>query len=159
MSNPCIEELESIRDFFNRGTAWLTETDAQCTPAEGTYTATEQIAHVAQTVDWFVEGGFGSGFRMDFEVMNTELREVENLAAARQWFEDAMQRALASFGQASPEQLAETLPADCIMGPVPKAHLLSAISDHTAHHRGALTVYARVCGKVAAMPYMDMPEG
>jgi len=26
--------------------------------------------------------------------------------------------------------------------------------EHTAHHRGALTVYSRVLGKVPAMPYM-----
>ncbi len=29
-------------------------------------------------------------------------------------------------------------------------------SSHTAHHRGALAVYARLLGKVPAMPYMDM---
>ena len=33
--------------------------------------------------------------------------------------------------------------------------VVSAITDHTAHHRGALTVYARVSGLVPPMPYMD----
>ena len=33
--------------------------------------------------------------------------------------------------------------------------IASAITDHTAHHRGALTVYARVSGLVPPMPYMD----
>ena len=33
--------------------------------------------------------------------------------------------------------------------------IISTITDHTAHHRGALTVYARVSGLVPPMPYMD----
>ena len=33
--------------------------------------------------------------------------------------------------------------------------IFSGITDHTAHHRGALTVYARVQGIVPPMPYMD----
>ncbi len=158
MSNPCIEQLESIRDFFNRGTSWLTAADEAFAPSEGTYTAAQQVAHVAQTVDWFVAGGFGSGFRMDFDVMDQEIKRSTDLAAARNWFETAMDQAVAAFGTATPEQLAEPLDANSIMGPVPKSHLLSAINDHTAHHRGALTVYARLCGHVPVMPYMDMPE-
>jgi uncharacterized damage-inducible protein DinB len=33
--------------------------------------------------------------------------------------------------------------------------IFRAITDHTAHHRGALTVYARTQGIVPPMPYMD----
>ena len=35
----------------------------------------------------------------------------------------------------------------------PRAAVVGPIVDHTAHHRGALTVYARLLGKVAPMPY------
>jgi len=38
----------------------------------------------------------------------------------------------------------------------PRLVVIGAISDHTAHHRGALTVYARLLGKEPKMPYMDM---
>lgn len=38
-----------------------------------------------------------------------------------------------------------------LSGPV--HHVVAAIVDHTAHHRGALTVYARLRGQVPAMPY------
>jgi uncharacterized damage-inducible protein DinB len=34
--------------------------------------------------------------------------------------------------------------------------IFGAITDHTAHHRGALTVYARLNGIVPPMPYMEM---
>ncbi len=42
-----------------------------------------------------------------------------------------------------------------IMGGAPRMAIISAITDHTAHHRGALTIYARVSGLVPPMPYMD----
>ena len=42
-----------------------------------------------------------------------------------------------------------------IMGGAPRLAIFGAINDHTAHHRGALTVYARLNGIVPPMPYMD----
>ena len=30
---------------------------------------------------------------------------------------------------------------------------VSGLGDHIAHHRGALADYARLCGRVPAMPY------
>jgi uncharacterized damage-inducible protein DinB len=42
------------------------------------------------------------------------------------------------------------------MGGVPRFAITNALTDHTAHHRGALTVYARLLGLVPPMPYMDM---
>ena len=41
------------------------------------------------------------------------------------------------------------------MGGLPRSAIFGAITDHTAHHRGALTVYARLLGKTPPMPYMD----
>jgi uncharacterized damage-inducible protein DinB len=41
------------------------------------------------------------------------------------------------------------------MGGVPRMAIFGAITDHTAHHRGALTVYARLAGAVPPMPYAD----
>ena len=48
------------------------------------------------------------------------------------------------------------LPAGPIMGGDPRFVIFGALTDHTAHHRGALTVYARLLGKVPPMPYMEM---
>ena len=39
------------------------------------------------------------------------------------------------------------------MGGVPKFAVISALSDHTAHHRGSLAVYACLIGKEPKMPY------
>ncbi len=45
-------------EYFDRSTAALTEEDATFTPTEGTFTAAQQVAHAAQTIDWFVDGAF-----------------------------------------------------------------------------------------------------
>jgi len=42
--------------------------------------------------------------------------------------------------------------ADSVFG-APRAAVVSGIADHTAHHRGALSVYARLIGKEPPMPY------
>jgi uncharacterized damage-inducible protein DinB len=48
------------------------------------------------------------------------------------------------------------LPPGPVMGGMPRMAIVGAIQDHTAHHRGALTVYSRLCGHTPAMPYMEM---
>jgi uncharacterized damage-inducible protein DinB len=42
------------------------------------------------------------------------------------------------------------------MGGQPRHSIIGALIDHTAHHRGALTVYARLLSKVPPMPYGEM---
>ena len=49
--------------------------------------------------------------------------------------------------------LAEPIPKDNIMGGAPRGAAVDAITDHTAHHRGALAVYARLADKEPPMPY------
>ena len=39
------------------------------------------------------------------------------------------------------------------VGGAPRLALVTGLGDHTAHHRGVLAVYARLCGRVPAMPY------
>jgi uncharacterized damage-inducible protein DinB len=39
------------------------------------------------------------------------------------------------------------------MGGQPITDIVWAMVEHTAHHRGALTVYSRELGKVPVMPY------
>ena len=53
-------------------------------------------------------------------------------------------------------QAVQGLPEGPIMGGLPRMAIFGAITDHTAHHRGALTVYARLQGVVPPMPYGDM---
>ena len=52
------------------------------------------------------------------------------------------------------EELSQTLPEGPVMGGAPRLAAVSAIVEHTAHHRGALTVYSRLAGYTPNMPYM-----
>ena len=121
-----IQELSNAQEYFERSTRCLSEQDSDFAPAEGVYSVAHQVAHVAQTVDWFVQGAFRA-----FD----QAREV--------------------IGSKSEAELRETLPADSILGAMPRHGIVPSISDHTSHHRGALTVYSRLLGKVPKMPYAD----
>ena len=153
----CTQHLNSTKEWFDRSTRTLTEEDSSYAPAEGLFTTAQHVAHVAQTIDWFLEGAFRpEGFEMDFEALDGEIRKVESLAAAREWLDRACAAAIDKISSHSPEELAQPLPEGPIMGGMPRHAILGAIQDHTAHHRGALTIYARLRGQEPAMPYMEM---
>jgi uncharacterized damage-inducible protein DinB len=147
-------DLASIQEYFHRSTRSLAEEDSSFAPAPEMFTAAQQVAHVAQTVEWFFEGAFRpGGFSTDWEAMDREVRAVESLAEARQWLDRAFalgQEAIAAHG---PEEWEAPLAPGPVMGGAPRFTILGALRDHTAHHRGALTVYARLRGKVPPMPY------
>jgi len=150
-------ELATLSDFFRRSTRSLTEEHSTATPAPGMMTAAQQVAHAAQTVDWFMEGAFRpEGFSMDFEEHGKAIAAVTSLAAAREWFDGSVAKAIELASAKSDAEWMEPLPPGPIMGGLPRFAIISAINDHSAHHRGALTVYARLQGVVPPMPYMDM---
>ncbi len=157
LAQQALAELDSVRDFFNRSTRNLQEAQSGYTPAPGMMTAAQQVAHAAQTIDWFVDGAFNpKGFSEDFEAHMKAVSAFTSIAAARRWFEKAIAAAKTTFGAKSDAELLTPLPPGPIMGGAPRIAVISALVDHTAHHRGALTVYARLNGVVPPMPYMDM---
>ena len=56
MSNIYSSQLLASQDFFNRSTRVLDEADSTFKPHDGMMTVAQQVGHVAQTLDWFVEG-------------------------------------------------------------------------------------------------------
>ena len=82
-----------------------------------------------------------------------ETQKCKSLGQALELFDQAINKAIQTVRDASEADLTEPLPEGPIMAGVPKMGVISAISDHTAHHRGALTVYSRLLGKVPQMPY------
>ena len=155
LAQQAIAELTNAHEFFNRSTSSLTEAHSGYAPAEGMMTAAQQVAHAAQVIDWFMEGTFRpEGFDMDFEEHIKRVLAVESMAAARAWFEKSVANAKTVLAGKSDADLMAPLPAGPIMGGAPRMAVISAINDHTAHHRGALTVYARMNKIVPPMPYM-----
>jgi uncharacterized damage-inducible protein DinB len=147
-------QLLASQDFFARSTRVLDETDSAFRPHEGMMTVAQQVAHTAQTLDWFIEGASRpEGFDLDFEKHAKALDAVTSLAAARQMLETAYANAIQFLRSRSPEDLSRPLPPGPVMGGQPISDIVWAMVEHTAHHRGALTVYSRQLGKVPPMPY------
>lgn len=151
-----VKELDNARRFFQRSTSALDESDSGFCPNSEMYTVAQQIAHVAHTVDWFVDGGFSSrGFDTDFANAQQEIMRVTSLSIARERFAKAFARAIQEISSKSDSELMVPFaPDDPIMPRAPKLAIVSGIVDHTAHHRGSLAVYARLVGKQPPMPYM-----
>ena len=151
-----VMELQMARQFFLTSTSCLTEEDSAYAPKPEMFTVAQQVAHTAQTIDWFIDGAFGNGFDMNFEQIVADIKKFTSLQQARDAFEKAFERAIQTVKGSSDEELTAPLPEGPIMGGAPKAAVISAISEHTAHHRGALTVYSRLLDKVPPMPYGEV---
>jgi uncharacterized damage-inducible protein DinB len=147
-------QLVASQDFFERSTRVLDEADSGFRPREGMMTVAQQVAHTAQTLDWFIEGAFRpEGFDLDFAKHAQALEAMTSLAAARQMLKAAYANAIQFLRSRSPEDLAQPLPPGPVMGGQPISDIVWSMVEHTAHHRGALTVYSRELGKVPPMPY------
>ena len=144
----------SSQEYFNRSTRVLEEADSNFAPAPGMMTVAQQVVHAAQTLDWFVEGvSSPEGFDLDFEKHAREAATVTSLADARGMLDAAFARSVDFVRSLDAEALSRLLPPGPIMGGQPVIDVVFALIEHTAHHRGALTVYSRLLGKVAPMPY------
>ena len=155
LTQQALTELQSAHEYFNRSTRNLTESQSTFAPAEGMMSAAQQVAHAAHTIDWFIQGAFRpEGFDLNWEEQAKIVGTYTSLDQARAWFERAVASATAKVASTSDADLLVAMPEGPIMGGVPRIAVFGAISDHTAHHRGALTVYARLNGIVPPMPYM-----
>ena len=147
-------QLLKSQEFFERSTRLLNDEDSEFRPQEDMMTVAQQVAHVAQTIDWFIEGVSRSeGFDLDFARQAEILQGVTSLSAARQMLESAYAGAIQFLRSRSEEDLAQLLPPGPIMGGQPLSDIVWGMVEHAAHHRGALTVYCRLLGKVPPMPY------
>lgn len=149
-----VAELTIARERFCRSTLNLTEALSGYAPAEGMMTTAQQVAHAAQVIDWFMQGAFRpEGFDMNFEEQIKLVLAVESLTVARARFDKSVSNAIEILAFQSDADLTAQLPTGLVMGGMPRMAIISAITDHTAHHRGALTVYARMNQIVPPDPY------
>jgi len=146
-------QLETSHKYIRSTISIFEEEDAGFAPQPELYTVAGHIAHAADSVEWFVDGAFGEGWNMDFEGLIAAARAVETLEEAVAWLDRAFEKAIATFEAASDDDLAAPIPDDRIMPGASRSAIVVPLVDHTAHHRGALTVYARLLGKVPGMMY------
>jgi uncharacterized damage-inducible protein DinB len=156
LAETAVRAINEAQEYFTRSTRNLTEEHSTLMPAPGMFTAAQQVAHAAQTIEWFLDGAFNpDGFDLDFDAHMRAVAEVTSLAQARAWFARACDAARAKLGSLSDEELMAPIADGPIMGGAPRIAITGAVTDHTAHHRGALAVYARLAGVVPPMPYME----
>ncbi len=155
LKTEALQEIESTRRFFNRTTRCLTEAEAGFRATPATMTVAQQVAHTAQSIDWFREGAFEDRWDMDFETSAKATDAVTSLAEARLWLDNAWERLRSRVEASSDAELDSPMADNPIVGVRRRYHAVEALSDHTGHHRGALAVYARLAGKVPEMPYGD----
>ncbi len=142
--------------FLSRTCSVFHEDDAEYAPTPGQFTVAQHVAHVAQTIDWFIEGGFRTeGFDLDFATHQKSVRECSTLPEAMAWLAKAVDNAVAVLDSKTAEEMMHPIAAGPIMGGEPRATIVAAIAEHTAHHRGSLAVYARLLGYAPPMPYAD----
>ena len=152
-SEGLVKELGSTQKFFNTTLSIFEPEDAGFAPFPVLYTVAGHVAHTADSIDWFIEGAFGSGWDLDFEASIAKAKAVTALPEATEWLERSFANAVHVLSAASDEALFESIPDTRIMGGAPRVAVVSGIVDHTAHHRGSLAVYARLIGKEPKMPY------
>ena len=131
MKERLVAELDAALEFFNRSTGSLTEEDSTYTPVNGVFSAAQQVAHAAQTIDWFIGGAFDpSGFDMDFEAHERKVRGVTSLSDARAWLAKSVKNARAVIDSKTAEEWQHPLPDGRVMGGQPRASIFGAITDH-----------------------------
>jgi uncharacterized damage-inducible protein DinB len=148
------ERIKEIQRFFSRTTSVFLEKDSKFSPAKGMFTVAQHVARVAQDIDWFIDGAFRKeGLDPDLASLKEEILKVTSLKKARAWMKRACARAVRVLAKKSDAEMHEPIAGPILTG-YPRVAILLAMTDHTAHHRGALTVYARMLGRVPPMPYV-----
>ncbi len=146
-------QLATSQKYFQGTVAILDEADSSFAPTPEMFTAAQQVAHTADSVDWFVRGAFGEGWDLDFAAIEARVRRVTSLGEAREWLDRAFAAAIEAVRGATDDELQGAIPDERMFKGRPRAAIVNGIVDHTAHHRGSLAVYARVLGKTPQMPY------
>ncbi len=142
------KHLYSIVDQFS-------EEHGDFAPTPDMFTVKAQFRHIAQTVDWLREGAWGSGFDMDFEKHAKDACAECTFAEARQELDDAFDRLYNLLEPMNEAEAHAPMADNPIFGPLPRSMVIGGVTDHCAHHRGALTVYLRLNGITPNMVYAD----
>ena len=130
LADQAVAELESTEQFFNRSTRSLTEEHSGVKPAPDVMTAAQQVAHAAQTIDWFIEGAFRrEGFDTNFQAHAKAIENCTSLTDARAWFAKAVAVAKATLSSRSNAELTAPIADGADHGRrTPHGH-------HQRHHR------------------------
>ena len=151
--NTAAEIVRNERKFLNNVLKDFKPENGDFRATDDMMTVTQQIRHIAVTAKWFREGAFGAGFDMDFEKLDATLKEPATLEEALAELDAVYDANIAFLESLSAEELQAPMSPNPLFGEAPRMAVISAEVDHTAHHRGALSVYLRLLGVTPTMVY------
>ncbi len=143
------------RHFLQNVLKGFSEADGDFRPVEGMMTVAQQIRHIAMATEWFYDGGLDDRWALDFEAFEKANHEPVTFAEAMRQLDATTSKVASRLGAMTAAQLGEPMKDNPILGPVPRSAVICADGDHMAHHRGVLTVYQRLLGRVPTMVYAD----
>lgn len=153
MKEGLIEQLKTQEKFFLNSISCLSEENSGYQPNKDMYTVAQQVGHVAETITWFFDGVFSEkGFDMNFDDYFEKMKKYTSFDGSVKQFKEAIAKGVEMLKNAPESELMAPITGPIMTG-APKMAVVGGIVDHTAHHRGSLTVYARLLGKVPQMPY------
>jgi uncharacterized damage-inducible protein DinB len=150
-----LAEINETEKFLDRTLRCFDESDSLFRAAPACYSVAAHVRHAARAIDWFREGALHDRWNLDFEADIAEAHAATSLEEARADLAVAFSRLREEIATTPAGRLAELLPDNPILPGRPRLHVVGGVVDHTAHHRGALAVYARLLGKEPLMPYGD----
>ena len=126
-------------------------------PAPGSFTLGQQLAHVAQTEDYYTGGLFGGG------AWRQELLRFDAAPAGRDalraHFVEVRARFAAHLDALTDTALGETRDAPHAPQPLTLRWWLWFLLEHEIHHKAQAAVYLRMLGREAPFYAAPMPLG
>jgi uncharacterized damage-inducible protein DinB len=122
-------------------------------PQKEMKTVGQQIRHIELTIKFHYYSTFGPGFDMSFQEYLAEMKKPISLEKALQGLHRMYDEAIAMLEKTTAEELLADLPNNPMLGTGACYTVIYKNSEHTAHHRGALSVYLRMLGITPAMVY------
>ena len=147
------EHVRQEREYLMKIVGAFESGQGKFRPAEGMITVAQQINHITFMIRWFVQGAFGTGFDLNPDKSAAATREDLDLNEAIRRLNETYDDYIAFLETLTVAELDAHMPPNPILGEVPRISLLRAQADHTAHHRGVLTVYLRLLGVVPPVIY------
>jgi len=145
--------IREVHECFLRGIRPLDEADASFRLYEDGRTVAQEVAHVGQMVDWFMEGAFGAGFDYDYIALEERLAEIESLSKAKALVDRAFDDAIDRMESASLKALFRRLPEGGMLSNEYAISVVGGIVDTTAQQRGVVSCAIRALGRAPGFPY------
>lgn len=171
-------QIQKQKEWFNRVISCFSEEDAAFRPREGMLSVAGQINHVTNGLEIFLAGVILEFDRLKSRTWSSRRRGAvwpswdmewsknsnsdpvqtdESLAGAVQAFNETIDMVAEVFAGLSEQELIKPLAPNPMRVLTPQ-RIVNGICDHSAHHRGALSQYARLLGKDPKLPYFEMSD-